>query len=93
MKRKLQKCETNSEKVATRVEQIMASVAFRHGVADVRCGRPPRFDTETEGGWLYDWGRQFAVLAPLDMPIVMKRKRELNPRAIELFCRLKPDII
>jgi len=82
-----QECEGNKETVGITTEEIMREPAFLRGVADLRSGRSPRFDTETEGGWLYEWGRQFAVVAPRNMQIVLPKKRKLNPRALELLRR------
>jgi hypothetical protein len=31
------------------IQEVMRSKAFRRGVADVRAGRKPRFDEQTEG--------------------------------------------
>jgi hypothetical protein len=62
------------------LSSIMRSAAFRRGVAEVRAGRPPRFDTENH--WDYERGRQWAVAAPATMPL--KIGRRLNPDAIEV---------
>jgi hypothetical protein len=59
---------------------IMRSAAFGRGVADVRAGRPPRFDAENN--WEYERGRQWAIAAPATMPI--KIGRRLNPDAIDV---------
>jgi hypothetical protein len=95
--RKFSKTKTidggNYKGEAITIEGIMRSTAFRRGVADVRGNREPRFDTELDGGWFYEWGRQFGVLAPRNMRIVLLRKRQLNPKAIELFRSFKRDII
>jgi hypothetical protein len=67
------------------INQIMRSADFRHGVADVRSGRPPRFDEYAEGGWLYEWGRQYGVLAPRRLEIMSATGKTLNPKALEVF--------
>jgi hypothetical protein len=60
------------------LQSIMRSAAFARGVADVRAGRPPRFDTEDN--WEYERGRQWAIAAPPTMPL-------------KIGCRLNPDAI
>jgi hypothetical protein len=68
------------------IQEVMRSKAFRRGVADVRAGRKPRFDEQTEGDDLhYERGRQFAVLTPRKMPIVLPQTKQLNPKAVNLF--------
>jgi hypothetical protein len=71
----------------------MRTAAFRRGVADVRAGRKPRFDEQAEGDhWDYERGRQFAVLAPRNMQIVLLQTKQLNPEAVEFFKQHKLDI-
>jgi hypothetical protein len=79
-------------------ESIMRTATFACGVADKRSGQPPRYDDfmfDQEAGdqmakatinahWHYERGRQWASLAPLDMPLKVDGK--LNPKAIAL-CR------
>jgi hypothetical protein len=64
----------------------MLSAAFARGIADFRAGRAPDFDNEvdalTGGDWDYERGRQWAVVAPVTMPL--KIGRRLNPDAIEM---------
>ncbi len=63
----------------------MRTAAFRRGVTDFRNGRPPRFN-DPDGAiwaWSYERGRQFAVLAPRNMPVVLERR--LNPKAVTFF--------
>jgi hypothetical protein len=78
----------------TTEEKIMQTVAFRRGVAEVRAGQPPRFDEESKlsSDWSYERGRQFAIVAPRDLQIVLPKKRQLNPKAVALYRRLR-DII
>jgi hypothetical protein len=70
---------------AVSFKTIMRSRAFRHGVADVRSGRPPRFDEYAEGGWFYEWGRQYGVIAPRRLEIMSATGKSLNPKALEVF--------
>jgi hypothetical protein len=65
--------------------QIMRSAAFAAGAADVRAGKPIRFDSFGEDDWAYERGRQWAFLAPMSMPLRIGRK--LNPEAVALFSR------
>ena len=72
------------EQVATTVttiEKIMRSAAFKRGVQDKRKGRPPS-DTDD---WNYARGRQWAAIAPPDMPVTIGGR--LNPEAKQLFWR------
>jgi hypothetical protein len=64
----------------TSAQSIMRSKAFAAGVADVRQGRAPRFDTDD---WDYERGRQWAVVAPMSMPV--KIGRRVNPEAVLVF--------
>jgi hypothetical protein len=71
------------------LSDIVWHAAFRRGVTEVRNGRHPRFDDDDafhDGvAWVYEWGRQFAVLAPPDLPLVLPDEGALNPKAVELF--------
>jgi hypothetical protein len=72
------------------IESIMRTAAFRHGVNDVRKGRTPRFDKWGNDDWEYEQGRQFAVLAPRSLEVVLEG--QLNPEAVEFFRRHNEDI-
>ena len=74
-----------SETSPVSVKTIMRSVAFRHGVADARSGRSPRFDEYADGGWFYEWGRQYGVIAPRRLEIMSATGKTLNPKALEVF--------
>jgi hypothetical protein len=63
----------------------MQSAAFGEGVSDVRAGKPTRFDSFGDEDWNYERGRQFALIAPMSMPLRLGRK--LNPEAVLLFSR------
>jgi hypothetical protein len=76
--------------VKVTVEWVMRHPDFRRGFSDYRRGRKPDFDDpDRKWKWLYEWGRQFAAVAPRDMVIVLAKKRTLNPKAIKLFERSK----
>jgi len=60
------------------VTSIMRSHAFRAGVADVRAGRPARFDDYP--GFDYECGRQWAVCAPRTMLLFIGRCLNSAPR-------------
>ena len=64
--------------VLTTARAIIRSAAFKRGVPDVRAGLPPRLE---EDDWYYEWGRQFAIIAPRNFALT---NRNL-PRAEELF--------
>jgi hypothetical protein len=66
----------------------MCSTAFHRGVAEVRAGRPPNFDTADQP-FLYEAGRQFAAIAPTTMLITVNGK--LNPKAEYLFLTVVDD--
>jgi hypothetical protein len=66
--------------------QVMARAAFAAGVNDVRTGAPIRFDSfSVDDDWSYERGRQWALVAPMSMPLRLGRR--LNPAAVLLFCR------
>jgi hypothetical protein len=70
--------------IRTTVRRIMASREFERGAADVRAGRKPDFETDS---WDYERGRQWATMAPPDMPI--KVGKRVNPSAMLIFCESK----
>jgi hypothetical protein len=70
----------------TTTRAIMGSVGFAAGVADVRAGKPARFDSSFDADvWTYERGRLWAYLAPVSMPLRIGRR--LNPEALRLFDR------
>jgi hypothetical protein len=74
-----------ADSVQVTVGRILGSRAFSEGVNDVRKGRPARFDDAAfgDGDWDYERGRQFALVAPLSMPLRIGRR--LNPEALKLL--------
>jgi hypothetical protein len=70
--------------VRTTVSAIMRDPNFRRGVADYRRGIRPDFDVD-DGYWAYERGRQWASIAPRDMPVTLPNERTLNPKAVQLF--------
>jgi hypothetical protein len=73
--------EDQCDVVPATLVQIMSDPAFAAGVADVRAGRPTRFDEFD--CWQYERGRQWATLAPITMPLHIRGK--LNRKAIALL--------
>jgi hypothetical protein len=87
--------------IGVSAETIMASAAFRRGVADARAGRSPDYDggfalmplktppanlnSSTNRQWLYERGRLFGVLAPRDLQVIMPRAKRVNPKAIKFY--------
>jgi hypothetical protein len=71
------------------LNDIVRNPAFRRGFAEVRSGQHPSFDDDEaylDGlAWVYEWGRQFAILAPPDLPLLLPKQRQPNPEAVELF--------
>jgi hypothetical protein len=77
------------------LEWIMNEPAFSIGVDDYRAGRPMR-DLEEEGAdtnaqWNYERGRQWAAIAPREMPVRIKGK--LNRAAVEIARLQYGDLI
>jgi hypothetical protein len=79
----------------TTIDEIMSSPKFALGVADVRAGRGIRPDYDLWGHdndrWNYERGRQWATLAPRDVPLKIAGK--LNPRAVRLYMVSFSDIL
>jgi 5S rRNA maturation endonuclease (ribonuclease M5) len=70
----------------TTIEEIMSRPTFALGVADARAGRlyHPDYDLwDTDGQWDYERGRQWAALAPQDIPL--KRGGKITAEAIGFF--------
>jgi hypothetical protein len=82
----------NSNTVRTTSEAIMRTKEFRLGVAEVRAGKPPRFDenfvvrgeTDTNRNWNYERGRQFGLIAPRGLKLFLVGNR-INPKAVTLY--------
>ena len=74
-----------ADTIAVTPRQIMATAGFAAGVADVRTGKPTRFDSFGDDDWAYERGRQWALIAPMSMPLRLGRK--LNPEAVLHFSR------
>ena len=77
-----------TEQIDTRLtttREIMGSVGFAAGVADIRTGAPARFDSSFDADdiWTYERGRLWAYLAPMSMPLHIRGK--LNREAMRLF--------
>ena len=59
--------QANTSKISD--SAIIRSAAFRAGVYDARSGAPARFD-DYPNDWLYEWGRQFAFIAPMSQQLM-----------------------
>lgn len=68
--------------VPTTIEDIMRSPTFQLGVAHKRAGTPP---IEIVDDWNYERGRQWASVAPSNMPVLIDGK--LNSEALLLYWR------
>jgi hypothetical protein len=68
------------ETVGVTIKEIIRSRSFQTGVAEVRAGRPPRFDRDD---WDYERGRQFGIVAPRSLQVMIGRR--VNPRAVTIF--------
>ncbi len=64
---------------------MVRSCEFNEGVADVRLGRPPRYDDLIACDWNYERGRQWAQIAPMRMPTKIGGKA--NPQAVAILLR------
>jgi hypothetical protein len=73
---------TQMRTASVALERFMRSREFRRGVAEIRAGQAPDFDT-TSQPLMYEAGRQFGAVAPPTMLIVVNGK--LNPKATALF--------
>jgi hypothetical protein len=79
------KREEQIDTYAVTTREIMSAPAFAAGVADVRAGKPARYDAFADDAyWAYERGRQFALLAPRSMRLRDDRNR-LNWRAVLVF--------
>jgi hypothetical protein len=72
--------------VPVTIREIMSDPRFARGVADVRAGRGYSADYDTwatNSQWAYERGRQWARLAPRNLPL--KINGELNPLALQRY--------
>jgi len=72
-----------ADTVSTTIPQVMRRRLFRQGIEDLRAGRPPRFDDFEDSYWAYERGRQWAVVAPKTMPVMIGTR--VNPKAVAVF--------
>jgi len=69
---------------STTAAGIMRDKRFQRGFADARAGLPPCFDDDVVGQqWGYERGRQFAVVAPRNLKLLVNGK--LNPKALTAY--------
>jgi hypothetical protein len=68
---------------STTTREIMSTAPFAAGVADVRTGKPARFDALSSSDWGYERGRMWALVVPMSVPLRVGRR--LNPEAMRLF--------
>jgi hypothetical protein len=76
--------QAQADTVSVTLLQVFRSDDFKQGVADVRAGRPARFDDFADD-WLYERGRMWAFLAPVSMPLRFGRR--LNWEAVKILHR------
>jgi hypothetical protein len=65
------------------VATLMLSPSFGQGVEEYRARTRPNFEKDD---WEYERGRQFAAIAPRDLPITSPNGR-LNRKALAIFVR------
>jgi hypothetical protein len=61
------------------IHRIVGHPEFERGLEEARRGCPLNPDIDH---WFYEWGRQFAFVAPLDMQLRVGAR--LNPKALKL---------
>ena len=64
--------------------RFMRHPAFRREFTEYRAGLPPAFDTIDEEALQYEIGRQFAVICPRDVSLLLSNGK-LNSAANELY--------
>lgn len=69
---------------------FMRHPAFRRGFTEYRAALPPDFDSE-ENAFQYEIGRQFAVVCPRHIPLLLAN-RTLNPAASDLFAAFSRSV-
>jgi hypothetical protein len=74
-----------ADTIGSTPRQILRSAAFAAGAADVRAGKPTRFDSFGDDDWNYERGRQWAFIAPMSMPL--RSGGKLNHEALRLLTR------
>jgi hypothetical protein len=62
---------------------IMRDPSFLRGVEEYRARKRPNFESTD---WAYERGRQFAAIAPRDLPITTPTGR-LNRKALAIFVK------
>jgi hypothetical protein len=79
----------------TTIIEIMSRAKFQRGVEDIRAGRgyPADYDRwkDTNDRWCYERGRQWATLAPRNIPL--KINGCLSPQALRWFVSHGEDIL
>lgn len=73
-----------TETRAIRLTRFMKNPAFRRGFSETRAGLLPDFDASDEDAFQYEIGRQFAVICPRNIPLLLPNGR-LNPVASDAF--------
>lgn len=70
-----------SETHGASLQQIMGAKEFAAGVSDARAGKPAAFDAHDN--FEYERGRQWAMLAPMSMPLRIRGR--LNFEALMIL--------
>jgi hypothetical protein len=70
------------ETIRVSVAAVMRTKAFQIGVAEVRNGQAPNYDRFVDST-CYERGRQWAVLAPPDLPLLEGNR--VHPEAMRIF--------
>jgi hypothetical protein len=73
-----------TEARAISLTRFMKNPAFRRGFSETRAGLLPDFDASDEDAFQYEIGRQFAVICPRNIPLMLVNGK-LNPAASDLF--------
>jgi hypothetical protein len=73
-----------TETRAISLTRFMKTSAFRRGFSESRAGLLPDFDASDEDAFQYEVGRQFAVICPRNIPLLLPNGK-LNPAASDVF--------
>jgi hypothetical protein len=87
----MSKSTARKERVAPQTEtrtishtRFMRHPAFRRGFSETRAGLLPDFDGNDEDAFQYEVGRQFAVICPPNISLLLPNGK-LNPAANDVF--------
>jgi hypothetical protein len=77
------KVAEQAERIPISIASVLRSADFQRGVAEYRARKKPDFENTSDQ---YELGRQFAAIAPRDLPITTSSGR-LNTKAVTIYRR------